>query len=51
MGVEISWSEKCVIFAEYSVGLEDNDPSRFKLSWRQHHTGLREVRPVKRVLF
>ena len=46
MDVEINWSCKCVIFVEYYVGLEGNNPSRLKPSWRPHHNGGGDVRSV-----
>ena len=42
--------EKCDIFAEYYMGLEVNNPSQLKPSWRPHHHGGGEMRSETRGL-
>ena len=40
MDVEMTWAYKHVIFVEYYVRLEGNNPSQLKPSWRPHHQHL-----------
>ena len=46
----MNYALKCVIFAEYYVGSEGNNPSHLKTYWRQRHHGGGEIRSVKRGL-
>ena len=46
MDVEMTWAYKHVIFVEYYVRLEGNNPSQLKPSWRPHNHrggGIRSV--------
>ena len=46
MDVEITWAWKCVIFDEYCVGLEGNNPSGLKPLLMPHYHGGEEIRSV-----
>ena len=47
MDVEMTWACKCVIFDEYTVGLEGNKHSQLKPSWRPHRHGGGDIGSLK----